>query len=224
MNTEAYRFRRGSYSQSGEDLIVQFIFDAIGIKRPSYIDIGAHHPFYLNNTAIFYELGSHGVNVEPDPALFLSFERHRKRDINLNCGVSGVAQTRDFYVMSVPTTNTFSKQEADRLVAESNLSIVKTIPVELKPVPTIIAEYCNNVFPDFLNLDIEGLDEEVIASIDFKSSIPTVICLETISYSETGRGEKNEKVISLLKERGYMVYADTFINTIFVLRNKWLKD
>jgi hypothetical protein len=39
-----------SFSQSGEDLIVKFIFDILKIKKPTYIDIGAHHSSYLSNT------------------------------------------------------------------------------------------------------------------------------------------------------------------------------
>ena len=51
-----------SYSQSGEDLIVKHIFENLGVKKPSYLDIGAYHPFHLNNTVIFYLSGSHGIN------------------------------------------------------------------------------------------------------------------------------------------------------------------
>jgi hypothetical protein len=62
------KFEKKSFSQSGEDLIIDFIFNALGISRPSYIDIGAHHPYYLNNTAIFYLRGARGINIEPDPS------------------------------------------------------------------------------------------------------------------------------------------------------------
>jgi hypothetical protein len=39
------------------DVIVKFIFDCIGISKPTYLDVGAHHP-YISNTALFYESGS----------------------------------------------------------------------------------------------------------------------------------------------------------------------
>ena len=42
-----------SYSQCGEDLLVDYIFKLRGIERPSYLDIGAHDPYYLSNTALF---------------------------------------------------------------------------------------------------------------------------------------------------------------------------
>ncbi|MFM6249337.1 MAG: hypothetical protein ACKPEQ_09345, partial [Dolichospermum sp.] len=56
-----------SYSQCGEDLIINFIFNNLGIINPSYLDIGAHHPTYLSNTYSFYRKGCQGVCVEPDP-------------------------------------------------------------------------------------------------------------------------------------------------------------
>ena len=71
-------YAKKSYSQCGEDLIVRYIFDVLRIEHPSYLDIGAHHPFFLNNTALLYEEGSRGVNVEADPQLIHSFYKERK--------------------------------------------------------------------------------------------------------------------------------------------------
>jgi hypothetical protein len=70
---------------------------------------------------------------------------------------------------------------------------------------------------------VEGLDNAIIRSIDFELSKPSVVCLETISYSETGNGQKNKEIINFLIGKGYMIYADTYINTIFVEEEKWLK-
>jgi hypothetical protein len=46
-------FTKVSFSQIGEDLIVDFIFQVRGIQKPTYIDIGAFHPEFLSNTAFF---------------------------------------------------------------------------------------------------------------------------------------------------------------------------
>src|SRR5688572_17355247 len=87
-SSDESEYRKISYSQSGEDLIIKYIFDNLGISQPSYFDIGAHHPFFLSNTALFYSLGCRGINVEPDPSLFTPFKDKRKEDINLNIGIS----------------------------------------------------------------------------------------------------------------------------------------
>ncbi|MDB4919623.1 FkbM family methyltransferase [Mucilaginibacter sp.] len=215
------KYQKQSYSQSGEDLIIDFIFTQIGLAKPSYLDIGAHHPFYLSNTALLYQKGYRGINIEPDKELFKHFLIYRKGDINLNCGIGSQAGEMILHVMNSPALNTFSASEADRLVKEHNFSIVNKITTPVKTVGFIIQQYNNGVYPDLLSIDVEGLDEAIIKSIDFSQSRPTVICLETISYSGNGNGIKDDTLISYLTGKGYMVYADTNINTIFILKDKW---
>jgi FkbM family methyltransferase len=220
---EAEIFRKKSYSQSGEDIIVKYIFDLIGIKKFNYIDIGAHHPYYLSNTALFYELGCRGINIEPDSILFESFVKCRPDDVNLNIGISNNTGEQDFYVMNVPTLNTFSKEEAEKCCREGNFSITKTLKIKTEQIQNIIAQYSNNIFPQFLNIDAEGIDELIINSIDFRTNFPIVICIETISFSESGRGIKNTALIKKIKNSGYINYADTYINSIFVRRDRWIR-
>lgn len=215
------KHQKQSYSQSGEDLIIDFIFSRLGIGKPSYLDIGAHHPYYLSNTALFYSKGCRGINVEPDKGLFREFQIHRKADVNLNCGVSDKKGEMILHIMNVPAVNTFSANEANRLVAEHGFKMVSKVTTPIYTVADIISQYNNNVFPDLLSVDVEGFDEAIIKSIDFNHSAPIVICLETISYSDSGNGVKDTSLINYLLANGYMVYADTNINTIFVLQKKW---
>jgi FkbM family methyltransferase len=217
------KYEKRSFSQSGEDLIIEFIFNAIGIYYPTYIDIGAHHPYYLNNTAIFYLKGCKGINIEPDPSLFLPFMHERKNDINLNIGISEKKDSLDFYVMNVPTLNTFSKSEAENYSNQGNFFVNDVKRINVDTISNILAEYNNGIFPDFLTLDAEGIDELVLKSIDYEINKPTVICTETISFSENGTGIKNHDIIKFLESQGYMLYADTHINSIFVLKDKWIR-
>ena len=214
-------FKKISYSQCGEDLIVSFIFNRLGILNPNYIDIGAHHPYKLSNTAFFYESGSRGINIEPDPELFVAFTKHRKEDVNLNIGISDSNSEKDFYVISSSTLNTFSRKDAENYRKEGNYTIkeVKTIPV--RTLASILNEKFSGKFPQFLSLDAEGIDELVIRSIDFEKNYPIVICVETISFSTSGHGIKNEKLIKYIINKGYLNYADTYINTIFVREKFW---
>ena len=216
-----FKFKASSFSQSGEDLIVRFIFNSIGIKRPSYIDIGAHHPNYLNNTAIFYLEGSHGINIEPDPNLFSKFRQYRRRDINLNLGISEKKSVTDFYIISCNALNTFSKQEAESYVKDGNYTIKSVIKIETQTIAWVIEKYCNGDFPHLLSIDAEGYDELIIKQIDFEKSFPIVICIETIAFSHTGIAKKNTDLINYIISKGYIIYADTYINTIFVRKEKW---
>lgn len=214
-------FVKRSYSQSGEDLIMKFIFDTIGINKPSYIDIGAHHPFHINNTAIFYKLGSRGINIEPNPESIKLFKKSRQKDINLNIGIGLKEGNLDYYKLSASSLNTFSKEAAEEYQKENGYKIIGKEKIKISTLKNIIEIYHNGIFPDFLSLDVEGMDDEILHSINYKSNYPIVICVETISFSEKGKGIKNDNIISFLEQQGYIVYADTYINTIFVKKNKW---
>jgi FkbM family methyltransferase len=217
------KYGKPSFSQSGEDVIVDFIFSNRGKSNPTYIDVGAHHPYFLSNTAFFYRKGCCGVNIEPDPILFVQLNKDRNRDINLNVGIGVEKGFQDFYVMDSPTMNTFSKHEAEKLAHEHNMPIRKVISVPVDTLTNVINKYCQQTFPDFLSLDIEGLDFDVLQTIDYKKTAPIVICIETISYSPIGKGEKDVRINDLLLDNSYMLYADTNINSIFVKRSFWEK-
>ena len=216
-------YMKNSFSQSGEDLIVEYLFNGLGISKPTYIDIGAHHPFYMNNTFLFYLKGANGINIEPDPHLFNSFISNRDKDVNLNIGISDIESESDFYIISTPTLNTFSLETAKSYEKEGDFKIIDTKKIKTSPVNTVIKDYFNNVFPDFLSLDAEGVDEMIIKSIDFENSYPKIICVETISFSNTGNGIKNQSLIDYIVDKGYLLYADTNINSIFVRKELWVK-
>lgn len=211
-----------SYAQSGEDLIVDFLLRQIHIDKPTYIDLGAHHPIYLSNTYFFYERGAHGVCVEPDPSLCSYIKRIRKKDICLNVGV-GVddATAAKFYVMTTKTLNTFSKTEAERYQSYGTQKIENVLDISLMKLEHIIDQ--NFVRPpNFVSLDVEGLDFEILKTFNFDRHRPEVLCIETITYTENKTEKKLQDLIEFVKSRGYLVYADTYINTIFVDKTTWL--
>ena len=200
---------------------MKFIFDQLGIKNPSFLDIGAHHPYYLSNTALLYELGSTGINIEPDPFLFKEFLKIRKNDTNLNIGISDKKGFADFYEMNVKTLNTFSKEEAYRVSEEGNYYVESVKQIQINTLEEIISDLKLSSFPNFLNIDAEGIDELIVSSIDYKNKFPIVICIETMSFSTNRKGVKNQFIIDFLKKNSYIIYADTHINTIFVHNSVW---
>jgi len=213
---------RLSFAQSGEDLIVDFVFNALGLSKPSYLDIGTYHPTYLNNTYLFYQKGCKGVCIEPNPALFDKIQKMRERDICLNVGVgTGLEHEADFFVMSSDTLSTFSKETAQRYQSYGNQRIERVIRIPLVPVNDIINEHFKDC-PDFVSLDVEGMELEVLKTFDFASFHPAVFCIETLTYSEDKTERKIEEISALMHTKGYFTYADTYINTIFVDKQAWL--
>ena len=217
------KFIKNSYSQCGEDIIIKFIFDTLEIKNFSWIDIGANHPYKFNNTALFYTMGQRGINIEPDPEIFNMLNKNRNKDKNLNIGIGKEKGTKHFYIMSSNTLNTFSKDEAEKYEA-AGYKIENMLKVEIASINDIVRNFCNNKFPELLSIDVEGFEEVILRDIRYDTNTPLVICIETISFSENGQGVKNSDLINFLKQEGYLYYADTYINSIFVKKELWLQS
>ena len=207
--------KKKSYSQTGEDLIIKTALGELGINKPTYLDIGAHHPYYLNNTALFYKSGSRGVNIEPDPALFEKFIKFRKKDINLNIGIADKSGSLLLYIISSPTLNTFSEKEA-RHYEKLGYPIVDTKKIKVMDINALLKKYFKKSSPNLLSVDVEGLDYKILKAIDYKNYSPEIICAETIVFSKDGSGKKDLRITRLLENNGYKVYADTKINTIYI--------
>jgi FkbM family methyltransferase len=223
INSEFDNYRKISYSQAGEDLLLKYLFNSKGIPNPTYLDIGTNHPYLNNNTFLFYCNGSRGVCVEADSTLINEITRLRPEDKVVNVGVSvSEAKEAEFYIFNDSGLNTFDKKEAEFRQSSGNYFIVSTVKVPLETINNVMLEYFP-VYPDLLALDIEGLDLEVLKTIDWvKFPIP-VICTETCTYSENHIKPKDERTTEFMNSIGYIMYADTYINTIYV-NKKWFSN
>lgn len=211
-----------SYAQCGEDLVISFLAEKFRWSKFSYLDIGTNHPKKFNNTYLFYKRGCRGVCVEPDVELVKSIEMARRGDKVFNVGLSaGEESAADFYVMTVNTLNTFSKEDAEKLDREGIYKIKKVVKVPLKNINSIIEEGFGNKTPNVISLDVEGWNEEIIRSLDFEKYKPEVLCVETVTFATDNTESKVDSIIDYVKSRGYFVYADTFINTIFINQKFW---
>ncbi|MBI3138994.1 MAG: FkbM family methyltransferase [Sphingobacteriales bacterium] len=213
---------RSSYSQSGEDIIICDLFTRLEIDRPSYLDIGANEPVALSNTYRLYKRGSRGVCIEPNPRLYRKFKSKRKNDTVLNAGVAfDEKMDSDYYLFegNAHGFSTFSKSDADFWVNTGNdkvgrFKIERVIKTPLLSINEILKNYFPT-YPNLISIDVEGLDLQILKMIDFSSCKTEVICAETLIYEENNREIKNKELINFLKEAGYFIYADTYINTIF---------
>ena len=209
------------YSQFGEDLLLRTALDSFGITSPTYLDIGAYDPKELSNTYYFYERGASGVCVEPNPSKHALFLKLRERDVCLNVGLGGKASGEaDYYLMSKPFLNTFSKEEAEKCEKEG-FAIEAKIKIPLLTINQVIKEHCQKV-PDFVSLDVEGMDIDILQHLDWDAYRPVIFCIETLSFAQDRKERvKDQSILELMREKGYVVFADTYVNTIFVDGGKW---
>jgi FkbM family methyltransferase len=211
------------YSQFGEDLVIQYLFQQLNISKPSYLEIGANQPRYLNNTYYFYARGSRGVLIEPNPHLFKKLKAKRPGDLILNIGIGfEEVSEADFYIYSgaMSALSTFSAEQAKHW-AEVGMKGVGKIPVEeviripLVPVNNILEAHFNGKAPNYMSVDVEGLDLSILQSMDFNKYKPEVICVETWGYDSNQNGYKLNDIIDFMHGNDYETYADTRVNTIF---------
>lgn len=205
-----------SYSQAGEDMIVHYLFSTMGIKNPTYLDIGANLPDRGNNSFFFYRKGSRGVCIEPNQHLCGLIRRKRPGDTVLNIGIGlQAASSAIFY--SFPgvhhSWSTFSASDARNKEKETGVKALE-FQMPLQPVNDILERYFTSC-PNFISLDVEGLDLAILQSMDFEKYRPEVICVETVSFSVKNSETKLNEIIHFMESKGYMVYGDTHINTIF---------
>lgn len=213
-------FNKKTWSQSGEDTILAYIFYVLGIKTEDieYLDLGANHAKELSNTYYFYNKGAKGVLVEANPQLIGELKYYRHRDIILNKAVSiNDGENVDFYILNGDGLSTMDKksaEEACRLNSVLRIEEVKT--VETISINRIIEKYFEKA-PTFISIDIEGQEIELINSIDFEKYRPLVIIVESIEYRPyLDINIKNNEVVNVMKEYGYVEYAFTGINSIFI--------
>ncbi len=206
-----------SYSQTGEDLILDFFLKEK--KSGFYIDVGAYHPINLSNTYRFYKRGWNGINVEPNHTKFSFFERQRTRDINLNIGI-GQSETRSkFFIFDADTLSTFSKQMAENYEKIGH-KMTEIKEVDLMPLKKVIEKYAIGKKIDFLSVDTEGYDLEVLKTNDWNMYRPSFIVLETVEYSKEILGKKLNDTYDVFMEKiNYKKIADTYINSIFIDKN-----
>jgi len=220
LNQKTSSFKK-SYSQCGEDLIIDYVFKLRGIKTPTYLDVGANEPFTLNNTAYFYEKGSRGVNIDANPFLIDKFNILRPDDININVGIYDKDDSLNFYILNDHTLSTFSKEEAVIVTRNSKYYIKEVFQVNVVRLNSIFEKYFNDSAPDLLSIDVEGLDFEIIKSLDFSKYKPKVICIEAAEYSPIGAGKRKSELINYIMDNGYYEYANTNLNAILVLKEFW---
>ena len=159
--------------------------------------------------------------MEPNPELCKLIESKRPKDKVLNIGISGTAQEPlDFYIMEPHTLSTFSKTDAEALAKQAPYKIREVKKVPLMDYNQVVRQHFPKA-PGLVSIDVEGLNEEIVMSIDLSSVRPNVFCIESTDFSTGEYSSKNDKIIRKFTDNDYFVYADTYLNTIFIDRKPW---
>lgn len=199
------------WSQEGEDIVLLRLFQ----RQPSgfYVDVGAHDPRRFSNTYALYRRGWRGINIDARPGSKALFDRARPRDINLEVGVAKTPGMLEYHSFSEPALNGFDPVLSAR--REDNFPGVRRLgrqQVPVKPLADILDEHAPDAVIDFLTVDVEGLDLDVLASNDWARYRPRFVLAEVLGSSL--QAILDQDVGRFMAEQGYEVFAKQ-VNTVF---------
>ena len=208
-------------SQAGEDSILLYLLPHLRKKvyECTYLDLGANHAIELSNTYSLYERGARGVLVEANPSLIPELQEYRSGDIILNrCIYSETDKTMSFYIMSGDGLSSMDLESIQNMLHKNpSLKVESVLPVKTITIEDILKQYFSQSAPTFVNIDVEGMEFTILKNWDFEHYRPAVFIVEMIPYRPTlVIGEKNKEIINFMESVGYIEYAFTGINSIFV--------
>lgn len=194
------------YSQDNQDkFLEQNVFK--GYKQGFFIDVGAHDGITFNNT-LYFEKNNEwtGINIEPIKNVFDTLVMNRPNSINLNCAVCNSDGETEFYCNTGHTEmlsgikSTFDPRHYNRLQNENKQWHCTTdvIKVNTKKMETIFDEH-NISHVNYLSIDVEGAEFEVIKSINFDKVFIDVIGFEN-NFNDT-----SIPIIKYLEDKNFVV-------------------
>lgn len=212
-----YWYRSFSFSQDGEDMILKAFFEEDKKHKGFYVDVGAHHPYRFSNTAYFYKKGWRGINIEPTPTLIQSFKRYRKKDTNLNLGISNEDSSLTFYQFNESALNSFAEiLSKERHNEDNNYRIINTIQVDCYKLSTILDNYLpEGRIIDFFTIDVEGYDLEVLKSNNWEKYRPKFILIEQNLKEFNIENFSQDDIYIYLQSLNYKFVARTKRTSVF---------
>lgn len=204
------------FSWEGEDIVAnKILMDTFGIETGYYLDVGAHHPFNLSNTAYFYRKGWRGLNVDAMPGAMDEFHALRPEDTNIEAGVSDEPGSLLFSIFTDPGLNGFLSEKDVQHHLNNGQVLVEQKTIECRTVNDIIETHAKQPI-DLMSIDVEGLDYRIIRSMAEKHR-PKMIITETLGYPDVV-SVLSSPIYGLMTARDYAFVSRLDFSCIFIDR------
>jgi len=203
-------------SQFGEDKKIIKLFKEK--RNGTYLDLGCFHPIRQNNTYLLHKMGWKGINIDLNPVSIELFNIARPKDINICMAISRKKGSKNlFFDHELSSLNTISKNHTLFLKEAFGKKNLKKRLIKTNTLNNILKE--NKIKKiDFMNIDIEGNELEVLKTLNFKDLDIKVICIEIVNYNIYSKNIKinKKKILTILKKNNYHLKFKTFVNYIFI--------
>ena len=193
------------YAEFAEDVMVNRILKKI--KKGFYVDIGAYHPYKGSLTYNLYNRKWNGMNLDISKSSIDLFNIARPSDININCAVSEFNGETYYY------ENSPINQQNSLIPQDHNQKKIKIQSYKLSEI--LQMQNINSV--DYINIDTEGNELEVLMGIDFSKINPTLFTIEDNSF-DLNNEIKKRKII-FLKEKNYELINIIGVTMFFVKKD-----
>lgn len=210
-----------SYSSYGEDSILNGVMKRLSwlmgkdlFDQNTYIDIGSFHPVRESNTYFLYKRGWFGTLVDPNSYFNVLVHETRPNDILYNCAVDIESGTKEFFMFGdMDSSNTLSPQFAERKKNSQHTAVSWTAQVPTKTINEIISIHLDyfQKTPFFMNIDIEGMDHEVVKTYTHDVKIPFVMVEDDSMDMFNG-----SPIRKTMLEKGYCPIATSFLTTLYI--------
>jgi len=164
-----------SYSANAEDVLLRRVFPK---PEPGfYVDVGAAHPIWENDTKALWDRGWHGINIEPQEDFLAELRRERPDDVNLGVALSDAPGEQAFFEVDGTGLSTLDKRNAARAKAAGH-RVKKSRTVPVQTLAQVLAENDAPSAFEFLKIDVEGHELAVLAGNDWLQFRPRVVMIE----------------------------------------------
>lgn len=211
-------FLRGpvnTHSLEGTDLILRSLLRDVNCG--TYLDVGANHPTYINNTFIFYEQGWRGFAVDASNRHVSAWARFRPRDTFINAIVSDNVREVEFVEFPDDAMSTIESETIERYSKRFDTDKVSIVHGSTTTLELICKSYeIREVH--LLSIDIEGEELNALRGANLSTLQPGVISCEVKNLSLYNF--KDNAICRYLDYFGYKFVAKTPLDAIFVLASK----
>ncbi len=214
MTREEIRRVNISFSELGEDLIVLSYFSAEkSCRQYIYVDVGAFDPISLSTTLLLYKKGWRGINIDANSKAIEKFKKLRPKDYNVTAAISNCEEKAYYYEYPIGAANRISQLDDNPHSLCNEQPIAKTVVYTTTLTKILDSSPFSGCNIDYLNIDCEGYDKQVIEGLNFNKYKPKLITIEAF-------GEGNLRIIrDFLNKQGYILDAKVR-HTLFFVNQK----